>query len=138
MHLPPLVTEVPLDLAADAGRRVRGQAAAERRVVVVDRLEQADVAHLHQVFHRLGAAAVLPDAGADQPLVPLHQDLAGDGALVAVPGCRAEAGKQGIVGELRQFGTAAEDGCGGGCLGHGHLRGVGNTGRRQLCPQGGV
>src|ERR1035437_5664646 len=46
MELPALVAEVPLDLAADARLRVRGQTAAKGRIEVVDRLHQADVPHL--------------------------------------------------------------------------------------------
>jgi hypothetical protein len=78
VHLPPLVAEVPLDLAADARQGVGGQAAAVGGIVVVDRLEQADVAHLHQVLDRLGAAAVLAHARAHELLVPLDKELAGD------------------------------------------------------------
>src|SRR5690349_1820965 len=83
MDLPPLVAEVPLDLAGDAGLRVSGQAAADTRVEVVDRLEQAHVADLHQVLVWLGAAPVTVGARADQAAVPPHQHLTGGGALGA-------------------------------------------------------
>ena len=84
VDLPPLVPEMALDLAADAGLRVGGQAVADLGVVVVDRLEQADVSDLHEIFCGFRAAAVLPDAGADQLLVALHDYLAGDGAQFVV------------------------------------------------------
>ena len=76
VHLPPLVAEVPLELAADARPRVRGQAAADGRVEVADRLQQADVPHLHQVLRRLRAAQVPPHARPDQPAVAGHEQLA--------------------------------------------------------------
>jgi serine phosphatase RsbU (regulator of sigma subunit)/PAS domain-containing protein len=62
VNLPPLVPEMPLDLAAHARRRVGGQAVADLRVVVVDGLEQSDVADLHEVLGRFRAAAVLAHA----------------------------------------------------------------------------
>ena len=76
VDLPPLVAEVPLDLAADARPRVGGQAAADGRVEVADRLQQADIPHLHQVLRRLRAVQVPPHAGPDQPAVAGHEQLA--------------------------------------------------------------
>jgi hypothetical protein len=76
MDLPALVAEVPLELAADARQRVRGQASAGGRIEVADRLQQADVPHLHQVFRRLRAAQVPSHAGPDQALVAGDQQLA--------------------------------------------------------------
>jgi hypothetical protein len=73
--LPPLITEMPLDLAADAGLRVRGQAAAQPGIEVVDRLDQADVTDLHEFLSRLRAVPVAQHARPDQALVPAHQDL---------------------------------------------------------------
>ena len=123
MDLPALVAEVPLDLAADARLGVGGEAVADLGVVVVDRLEQADVPDLHQVLGGLGAAAVLPDAGADQLLVAVHEDLAGGGAQLAVPWQRADLGQQGVIGKLRSAPHASPGGC---------WR-QGRGGRRRLC-----
>src|SRR6185437_818701 len=82
-------------------------------------------ADLHQVLNGLGAAAVLPDAGADEPLIPLDQNLARDPSLVAVAWQRPEADEQFVIGQPAQLGTVAERGGSGRCLRHGHLRGVG-------------
>src|SRR5215471_7387756 len=138
MDLPSLVPEVPLDLAADAGRGVSRQAVADLRVVVVDGLEQADVAHLHKVFGRLGAATVLPDAGADQFLVPLYQDLARGGALVAVWCRRAEAPEEFVIRQLPQLRAEAWGWGQGASLRHCHLRVSRNDGRNLVCPHHGV
>jgi hypothetical protein len=97
VDLPPLVPEVPLDLAADARLRVGGEAVADLGVVVVYRLEQADVPDLHEIFGWFGAAAVLPDARADQLLVPVHEDLADGGAQLAVPRQRPDLAQQSVV-----------------------------------------
>jgi hypothetical protein len=86
VDLPALVPEVALDLAADAWLGVGGQAVADLGVVVVDRLEQADVADLHEVLGGLRAAAVLPYARADQLAVTLHDYLAGGGSQLAIAG----------------------------------------------------
>jgi len=77
VHVPPLVTEVPLDLAGDARLRIRREVAAEGRVEIVDGLEQADVTDLHQLLGRLGAVPVALGAGPDQRLVPADKRLAG-------------------------------------------------------------
>jgi len=98
VDLPALVPEVALDLAADAGLRVGREAVADLGIVVVDRLEQADVPDLHEIFCGFGAAAVLPDAGADQLLVALHEYLAGGGAQFVIPRQRADLGQQGVIG----------------------------------------
>src|SRR6266700_350219 len=103
VDLPPLVPEVPLDLAADAGLRVGGEAVADLGVVVVYRLEQADVPDLHEILGRFGAAAVLPDARADQLLVAVHEDLADGGAQLAVLRQRPDLAKQGVIGQLLQL-----------------------------------
>src|ERR1043165_8806948 len=50
VDLPALGPEVPLDLAADAGRGVSRQAVAEAGVEVADGLDQAEVADLHPVL----------------------------------------------------------------------------------------
>jgi hypothetical protein len=100
MDLPALVTEVPLDLAGDARLSLGGQGAAEGRVEVVDGLQQADVAHLHQVLGRLGAAPVSLHAQPDQAPVTAGQQLtaphraagwlaAATGRFLGVPGHRA-------------------------------------------------
>src|SRR5690242_17831077 len=96
---------MPLDLAADAGLRVGGEAVADLRVVVVYRIEQADVPDLHEIFGWFGAAAVLPDARADQLLVPVHEDLADGGAQLAVPRQRPDLAQQSVVGQLLQLRT---------------------------------
>jgi len=85
VHVPPLVPEVPFDLAGDAGLRVGGEVAAEGRVEVVDGLEQADVTDLHQLLGRLGAVPVPLGAGSDQRLIPADELLAGRVPLLAVP-----------------------------------------------------
>ena len=118
------------------GGGVRGQAVAERRVEVVDRLEQADVADLHQVLDRLGAAAVLPDAGADQLLVPLHDQLAQRRALVAVSRQRAQPGQELVVGQAPELRSVAERGARQSLSSSWpspDLRGT-NAGRSLLCP----
>src|SRR5215470_5013141 len=121
---------MPLDLAADAGLRVGGEAVADLGVVVVYRLEQADVPDLHEIFRRFGAAAVLPDARADQLLVAVHEYLAGGGAHLAVLRQPSDLGEQGVVGQLLQLRTVAwvDAGVRGGAEG----RGVGGRACRRL------
>src|SRR6266700_384950 len=105
VDLPPLVAEVPLDLAADAGLRVAGEAVADLGVIVVYRLEQADVPDLHKIFCGYGAAAVLPDARADELLVAVHDYFADGGAQFAVSRQRPDLGEQGIIGQLLELRT---------------------------------
>ena len=76
IKLPARVPEMALDLAGDAGLGIGGQAAAEGRIEVVDRLHQADIPHLHQVLSRLRTAPVSLHAGPDQAAVTAHQQLA--------------------------------------------------------------
>jgi hypothetical protein len=76
MHLPALVAEMPLDLAADARPRVRGQAVTDGRIELADRLQQADIPHLHQVLRRLRAAQVRSYTEPDQALVAGDQQFA--------------------------------------------------------------
>jgi hypothetical protein len=83
-HVPPLVAEVPLDLTAHARLGVGRQPVAERGIEVVDGLEQAYVADLHQVLRGLGAVTVPADAGPDQPGVAVDEYLADDVALRSV------------------------------------------------------
>ncbi len=85
VHLPALVAEMPLDLARDARLGVGGQAAADSGIEVVDRLQQADVPHLHQVLGRLGAALVPLHAGPHQVAVTADQQLAGRRPAAAGP-----------------------------------------------------
>jgi hypothetical protein len=85
--------------------RVRGEAVTDLGVVVVYRLEQADVSDLHEIFDRFWAAAILPDAGADQLLVAVHEYLAGSDAELVISRQRADLGQQGVVGELVQLGA---------------------------------
>src|SRR5215469_5185444 len=94
MHLPALVTEMPLDLTADTRLRVGGQAAADRRIEVVDRLEQPDVPNLHQFFGRLRAVPVSQHAGLDQRLVSLDEDRAGRFPGPAALRLRSDQGQQ--------------------------------------------
>ena len=98
VHLPALVAEVPLDLAGDARLGVGGQAAADGRVEVVDGLQQADVADLHQLLGRLRAVPVPLGAGPDQRSVTADQHLAGGVALCAAPRQRLD--------QLHQFRVA--------------------------------
>jgi hypothetical protein len=102
------------------------------RVVVVDGLHQADVADLHQVLGWFGAAAILPDTGPDQLLMPLDQDLADCGAQVAVTRLGTEAAEQFVVGQLGQ--VRARTGGAGRCLRHGDLRGVRECRTKRVCP----
>src|SRR6185437_9830097 len=74
--LPAFVAEMPLELAADARLRVRGQASADGRIEVADRLQQADITHLHQVLRRLRAVHVPSHTGPDEALVAGDQQLA--------------------------------------------------------------
>src|ERR1019366_7517453 len=76
VDLPALVPEVPFDFAADARLRVGGEAGTDLGVVVVYRLEQADVSDLHEIFDGFWTSAVLPDASVDQLLVAVHEYLA--------------------------------------------------------------
>jgi len=73
---PALVAEVPLELSADARRRVGAQAGADGWIKIADCLHQADVAHLHQVLDRHRAALVRTYAGPDQALVTGNEQLA--------------------------------------------------------------
>src|SRR3981081_4753854 len=77
MYLPAVVPEVSPDLANNARLGVGAQAGADRRVEVIDGLEQTHVADLHQVLPRLRTALVSLYAGPDQRLVPLQKQLAG-------------------------------------------------------------
>jgi hypothetical protein len=56
-HRPALVAEVPLDLADDRRRRVRGELHTAVRVEAVDRLDQPDRGDLGEVVERLAAVA---------------------------------------------------------------------------------
>jgi hypothetical protein len=84
MDLPALIPEVPLDLTADTWLRVRGQVRPQRGIEVVDRLEQADVAGLHQVLDRLRGVPVALHAPADQRLVAGDDHLTGSGPQLIV------------------------------------------------------
>src|SRR5208282_3330891 len=73
VNLPAFVPEVPFDLAGNMRVSIGGQGAANGRVEVVDRRDQANVAHLHQVFSRLRAVPISLDAGPDQVTVAAYQ-----------------------------------------------------------------
>src|SRR5215813_13491332 len=76
MYLPALVTEVALDLTAHARQGVARQAGASRGIVVVDRLDEADVADLEQILVRFRAVLEPADARPHQRTVPIDEDLA--------------------------------------------------------------
>src|SRR5215472_15889482 len=102
VYVPPLVPEVPLDLPGDARLGVGGQVAAEGWVEVVDRLEQADVADLHQFLWRLRAVPVSLCARPDQRLVTSDELFASIAALLTVSRQR--------LNQLHQFGVAEAGG----------------------------
>src|SRR5215468_3362943 len=77
MHLPALIPEVPLDLAADARQGVTRKAGASSGIVVVDGLDQPDVSDLQQVLVRFWAVLEPPDTGPDQWPVPVHEHFTG-------------------------------------------------------------
>ena len=58
-HGPCLVAEVPANLTGDVGRREGGQLIAPLNVKAVDRRDEADGAHLHEVLERFAAIGVL-------------------------------------------------------------------------------
>src|SRR5580704_17163126 len=97
MDLPALVTEVPLELAGNAWLCVGGQAAAESRIEVVDRLQQADVTHLHQILGWLGAVPVPLDAQPHQAAMTADQQFARRSAPLARPRQRPEDSQQLVV-----------------------------------------
>src|SRR6476646_2594348 len=76
VKLPALVPEVPSNLAVNTRAGIGGQGAADGRIEVVDRRDQADVPHLHQVLSRLSTAPISLDAGPDQAAVAADQQLA--------------------------------------------------------------
>jgi hypothetical protein len=67
------VAEVPLDLADDAGNRVRREIDPSLEVEPVDGVDQADRADLDEVLERLPAPGMLPR---DPPYERLYRDLA--------------------------------------------------------------
>src|SRR3954452_18320878 len=73
---PALVTEMALDLPHHVGRRVGGKRDLPVELEAVDRLDQADGAHLLDVLERLAAAGVAPRQRANQGQVALDQRLA--------------------------------------------------------------
>jgi len=105
LDLPALVTEMPLELAADAGHRVRRQPVPERRVVVADGLEQPEVADLHQVVGRLRAVPELSHARPHQRREPPHQHLTSGGPLGALARMPPAASQQVAVRKLLEHGA---------------------------------
>src|SRR5215510_7692643 len=77
MHLPALIPEVALDLAADAWQGVTRKAGAGRGIVVVDGLDQSDVPDLQQVLVRFRAVLEAPNTGPDKRPVPVNEHFAG-------------------------------------------------------------
>ena len=73
---PALVAEVALDLADDVRRGVGGERDLALELEAVDRLDQADRAHLLDVLERLAAAGVAARERAHQRQVALDQLLA--------------------------------------------------------------
>ena len=76
VNLPALVPEVPSDLAVNVRASISRQGAANGRIEVVNRRDQATVAHLHQVLSRLRTTPISLDAGPDQATVAADQQLA--------------------------------------------------------------
>ena len=77
VHGPRPVPEVPPDLADDRRHRVRRQLHALLELEAVDRLDEPDRSHLHQVLGRLAAARVAVREGADERHQLLHEPVAG-------------------------------------------------------------
>ena len=84
VHRPPVVAEVPADLAADVRLGEGPQLDAAREVEAVDRLQQADAADLHEVVQRLAAVGVAARDAAHERQHPLDQLLAGLAVAVVV------------------------------------------------------
>src|SRR5919206_1228706 len=63
---PTLVAEVALDLAHDVGRRVGRKRYVARQLEAVDRLDQADRAHLLDVLQGLAATGVTARERSDE------------------------------------------------------------------------
>jgi hypothetical protein len=103
MQRPALVTEVPLELTADARHRVRAQAAADGRIEIADRFHQADVPHLHQVLSRHRTSQVTPHAGPDQAVIPGNQQVKRHRPPLAAPRQRTHQLKQRAVIKRGQF-----------------------------------
>src|ERR1700678_2803861 len=94
VNLPALVPEVALDLAGNVRVSIGRQRAANGRVEVVDRRDQANIAHLHQVFSRLRAVPIALDAGPDQVTVPANEHIARRYPPLAEAGERAHDAQQ--------------------------------------------
>jgi hypothetical protein len=77
VDLPALVAEVPLDLTTDARQGIASQPGSCGWIVVVDRLDKADIADLKEVFVLLRAVLETPDAGPHQWAVHVYEHLAG-------------------------------------------------------------
>jgi hypothetical protein len=68
---PALVAEVPLDLPDDVRRRVRRELDAPIDVKAVDRLDEADAAHLDEILELLAAVRIAAGQRADERQVLL-------------------------------------------------------------------
>lgn len=69
------VAQVPLDLAGDRGHGKARKLASAPGVEAVDRLDQPDAAHLHEILHTLAAVRIAPRKCADERQVELDQPL---------------------------------------------------------------
>src|SRR5215212_5314907 len=84
VHGPAVVAEVALELAQHRRHRVRGERRLARRVEAVDRLDEAEGRHLHEVVERLVGAAVAPGHPAGEREKALDEPLARGLIAVAV------------------------------------------------------
>ena len=75
-HHPPLVAEVPLDLADDRGRGVGGELQAAPGLEAVQGVDEADAADLDQIAERLAAAVEAARDVLDDRQVAAHELVA--------------------------------------------------------------
>jgi hypothetical protein len=84
VHRPAVVAEVALELAEHRRHRVRREGGLATGVEAVDRLDQAQGRHLHEVVERLVGAPVAPRHAPGQRKQALDERLAGGLVAVAV------------------------------------------------------
>src|SRR5918995_2376894 len=121
---PALVAEVALDLADHVRGRVGGERHLALELEAVDRLDQADRAHLLDVLERLAAPRVAPRERAHQREVALDQLLAG--GRVAVLAVAAQQGAVLLTRLLRRHRRTA--------LGSAHGRPLSFSSRTTMAP----
>src|SRR6185312_11139047 len=73
---PGAITVVAPDLADDRGSRVGRELHAALRVIALDRLQQADPCHLHEVVERLAPVDVASRERTHQTAIAVHELLA--------------------------------------------------------------